>query len=506
MTLLSRVSGLVRDIAFAQLLGAGLMADAFFVAFRIPNFLRRIFGEGAFTVAFVPVFTQLHQPGKKRHANQFVNLMAGRLGLILVVLSTLGILFAPQIVWLLAPGYIDEPLKFQVTVDTLRLTFPYLLFISLVAMSAGILNTCGRFAAAAITPLFLNICLIAAVFWLVPLFENAALALGFGVLIAGIAQLMFQLPFLRREGLIPRPTIALRHEDSREPNIAVAKVFRLMIPALFGSSVAQINILVNTLLASFLVTGSISWLYYSDRLMEFPLGVFGIALATAILPGLSRSYSAGDMAGFNHTLNVAMRWVCVISLPAAAALAVLAVPLLATMFNYREFSQHDVLMSARALEAYSIGLIGFVFVKVLAPGFFARQNTATPVRVGAVSMVVNVVTSLALFSILAHVGLALATSLAAMVNAALLAWILHKEGILSLQRGMLVLVIRVLFATFAMAVVLWFFAGEAERWLDAGALYRIGQLSIAVLLGLVTYVITLLAAGVRLKHLALDGN
>ncbi len=501
MTLLSRISGLVRDMAFAQIVGAGLMADAFFVAFRIPNFLRRIFGEGAFTVTFVPVFTEVHGRAPDRGA-AFLSLMAGRLGLVLVLMSAAGVALAPQLVHVLAPGFVDDPVKFDATVDTLRLTFPYLFFISLVAMSAGILNTRGRFAAAAITPVFLNFSLIAAVFWLVPALGNAAIALGLGVLIAGVVQLLFQVPHLRREGLLPRPRLRLR-QDGGAAGVAVTRLFRLMLPALFGSSIAQINILVNTLLASFLVTGSVSWLYYSDRLMEFPLGVFGIALATAILPGLSRAHAGGDAEGFNRTLNVALRWVWVISLPAAAALAVLSVPLLATMFHYREFGAHDVLMSARALEAYSLGLVGFVFVKVLAPGFFARQNTATPVRVGAVAMAVNVVLSLAMFSWLAHVGLALATSFAALVNAGLLARLLLRDGTLALQPGMTALVLRVIGASAVMTLVLWWTSGDNRVWLDGDALYRIGRITFCVVSGFAAYVLTLAVLGVRPRHLAL---
>lgn len=504
MTLISRISGLVRDMAFAQFVGAGLMADAFFVAFRIPNFLRRIFGEGAFTVAFVPVFSEIHQGGDDTRARRFLGLMAGRLGVVLIVLSVLGVALAPWIVRLLAPGFTADPAKFQATVDALRLTFPYLFFISLVAMSAGILNTLGRFAVAAVTPVLLNLCLIAAVFLLVPFFENAAVALGIGVLAAGFAQLAFQFPYLRREGVLPRPSLTVRDADVVAAGEPVKRVFRLMLPAIFGSSIAQINILVNTLLASFLVTGSVSWLYYSDRLMEFPLGVFGIALATAILPGLSRSHSAGDDEGFNRTLNVALRWVLVISVPAAVALAALAVPLLATMFHYREFGANDVMMSAAALRAYAIGLVGFVFVKVLAPGFFARQNTATPVRIGAVSMLVNVAVSLALFTWLAHVGLALATSIAALVNAALLARVLRRDGVLVLEPGLMPLLARVSAATVCMAVVLYLTAGGADLWLDADTLNRIGRLLYCVASGLFVYGVVLWAVGVRPRDLALN--
>lgn len=502
MTLLSRISGLVRDMAFAQFVGAGAVADAFFVAFRVPNFLRRIFGEGAFTVAFVPVFSEVRsRPGQDAH--RFLGLMAGRLGLVLVLLSGLGVLFAPQIVWCLAPGFTDDPVKFGATVDALRLTFPYLFFISLVSMSAGILNTCAKFAAAAITPVFLNLALIAAVFLLVPWLDNDAVALGLGVVAAGVIQLFFQVPFLRREGYLPRPVLRDTAPDGAARE-AVGKVFRLMLPAVFGSSIAQINILVNTLLASFLVTGSVSWLYYSDRLMEFPLGVFAIALATAILPGLSNRFAAGDADGFCRTLNVALRWVVIICLPAAAALAVLAVPLLATMFHYGEFGDTDVLRSADALKAYALGLVGMTFVKVLAPGFFARQNTATPVRVGAIAMVVNIVLAVSMVWWLEHVGLALATSLAAIVNAGLLWRILVRDRVLVVDGELAPLLWRVAAATAVMAVVLFYLAGAPGDWLASGMLTRVGRLVICVVSGLITYAMTLLIVGVRPRHLAIN--
>lgn len=500
MTLVSRISGLVRDMAFAQFVGAGVVADAFFVAFRVPNFLRRIFGEGAFTVAFVPVFSAVREEHPDS-ARAFLDLVAGRLGAVLVLLSALGVLCAPQIVWLLAPGFADDPDKFAATVDTLRLVFPYLFFISLVAMSAGILNTCGRFAAAAITPIFLNIALIAAVFLLIPVLDNDAVALGIGVIVAGFAQLLFQWPHLAREGMLPRPRLRTDDAAARQ---ATGRVFRLMLPAIFGSSIAQINILVNTLLASFLVTGSVSWLYYSDRLMEFPLGVFGIALATAILPGLSRSFAATDGEGFNRTLNVALKWVVLISLPAAAALAVLAVPLLSTMFQYREFNANDVVMSAAALRAYAAGLVALVFVKVLAPGFFARQDTATPVKIGVVAMLVNVVVAAALVLPLAHVGLALATSVAAAVNALLLGARLHREGVLRIDPALAPLAVRVVVATATMSALLLVLVGEHADWLSAGVLERVGRLVICVVSGLIAYGVALLVAGVRPRHLAID--
>ena len=296
MTLLSRISGLVRDIAFASIMGSGLVADAFFVAFRVPNFFRRIFGEGALSQAFVPVFSEYKEAAAPEQTQAFLDHVAGKLAVILALITAAGILIAPGFVTVIAPGFLGDNQKFQLTVDALRICFPYLIFISFVAVSAGILNTCGRFAVPAATPVLLNLCLIGAAFWLVPILGNAAIALSVGVVIAGLAQLMLQIPFLRREGHLPKPKIA-RSDDG------VRKVFQLMLPAIFGVSVAQINVLVNTLLASFLVTGSVSWLYYADRLMEFPAGMLGAALGTILLPSLARVHAKADADEYARLLD-----------------------------------------------------------------------------------------------------------------------------------------------------------------------------------------------------------
>ncbi|MEK9785880.1 MAG: murein biosynthesis integral membrane protein MurJ, partial [Gammaproteobacteria bacterium] len=320
MTLTSRVTGLIRDIAFAQFLGSGPIADAFFVAFRIPNFFRRIFGEGALSAAFVPVYSEYESRYPEREVKAFLSLMAGRLGLILILFTFFGVLFAPQLIHLIAPGFAAEPLKFDAAVTTLRLAFPYLFFISLVALAAGILNTHSRFAVAAVTPVLLNLCLIATVWLWVPTSESPAMALGGGVLLAGFIQFGFQLPFLKRLGRLPRPTLRARPSKEGLAGTGVSQVFRLMLPAIFGVSIAQINLLVNTILASFLVTGSVSWLYYSDRLMEFPLGVFGVALATVILPSLSRNVAEGNDKKYGMTLDWALRLVFLICVPATIGL------------------------------------------------------------------------------------------------------------------------------------------------------------------------------------------
>jgi putative peptidoglycan lipid II flippase len=496
MTLISRITGLVRDIVFARIIGAGIGigADAFYVAFRIPNFLRRIFGEGAFSQAFVPVFSEYRSRNSHAEVREFADRMTGTLGLILFVVTLVGVIAAPLIVMALAPGFSGE--KFELTTQMLRITFPYLLFISLVAMAAGMLNTYGRFGVAAFTPVLLNVCMIGAALWLAPRMQEPVLALAWGVFIAGVVQLLFQLPFLKRIGLLPRPRLKRNHDG-------VGRVFRLMLPAIFGVSIAQINMLVNTVLASFLVTGSVSWLYYSDRLMEFPLGVFGIALATVILPSLSRQHAAASREEFSQLLDWAMRWVWLISLPAALALIVLAGPLLATLFQYGAFTAHDVAMSAQALKAFAFGLLGFVLIKVLAPGFYARQDTRTPMRIGALSMLANIVLSLALVGPLKHVGLALAISLAAFVNAGLLYVRLRRDKVYTPQPGWAAFIIRLALASAAMAAVLAWGAGDAQSWLAAPAWTRVGRLTFWVIVGMLIYLIGLLAAGVRPRMLLL---
>jgi putative peptidoglycan lipid II flippase len=494
MTFLSRITGLMRDVVMANIIGTGAMADAFFVAFRIPNFLRRIFGEGAFSQTFVPVFAEL-RVRQDNEARIMVNHMAGRLGLTVLVLSVLGMLGAPWLVKIFAPGFMDEPEKFMATVDALRIMFPYLFFISLVAMSAGILNTEGVFAAPAITPVLLNLSLLGAILWLVPFTENAATALAIGVLIAGLVQLLFQAPFLVRVGYMPRPTLSGKNEPTK-------RVFRLMLPAIFGVSVAQINMLVSTFLASFLVTGSVSWLYYSDRLMEFPVGVFGIALATVVLPSLSKQYASGTPESYSGLLDWALKWVVLIGLPASAALVVLAVPLTATIYqNSDVFSDTDVLMSAEALIAFSIGVVGFVMIKILAPGFYARQDIKTPVRIAAIAMVANIVLSLVLVRGLAHTGLALSVALSAWLNAILLYLRLRKLGIYKPGKDWTAYLARIVFATACMTAVIWYWMGPAAEWLGGGLWSRVGHLSVLVVAGCLVYFSVLLVTGVRIKQL-----
>ena len=495
MTLISRISGLARDIVLAGFMGAsaGPAADAFYVAFRIPNLFRRFFGEGAFSQAFVPVMSQYREMDKNGEARLFASHMAGRFSVLLFIITLIGVAGAPLLVMALAPGFIDDGAKFDMTIAMVRVMFPYMMFISLVAMTAGILNSYSRFAAAAFTPVLLNLVLIAAALWGAPYFGNPVHALAWGVFLAGVVQLLFQLPFLYRIRMLPRPRLG-RHEG-------VSRVFRLMLPALFGSSVSQLNMIVNTVLASFLATGSVTWLFYSDRLMEFPLGVFGIALATVLLPSLSRQHTADDPDSFSRLLDWAMRLGFMVGVPAAAALIVLAGPLLATMLFHGKFLPVDVEKSMYAVWAFSAGLLGFILVKVLAPGFYARQDTRTPAKIAAVAFVANIVLSLALIYPLRHVGLAAAISIAAYANAGMLFVQLLRTKIFTLQPGWGVLLLQIGFSTTVMTALLVWGVGDWREWLHMSVGQQVRQLLLWVIAGLATYVIAMLIVGIRPSHL-----
>ena len=494
ITLFSRVSGLVRDVIMANVLETGAVSDAFFVAFRIPNFLRRIFGEGAFSQAFIPVYSELNEQNTQE-AKQFVSATSGRLGLIVFIISLIGVIFAPWVIRVFAPGFIDEPEKFASTVEALRIMFPYLFFITLVAMSGAMLNTLNRFAVPAATPVLLNLCLIATMLLFVREGENSTQTLAIGVLAAGVIQLLFQLPALKREGVLVKPSFQ-RNESTK-------KVFTRMVPAMFGVSVAQINTLVNTILASFLVSGSVSWLYYSDRLMEFPVGVFGLALAAVVLPGLSKERTQGSAESYSGMIDWAMRWVVVIALPAAVALALLAVPLLATMFQYNAFKTSDVTQASLSLMAYSVGVLAFVMIKVLAPGFYAQKNIKTPVKIAAFSVLCNIVLSLIFIGPLKHAGLALAISLAAWVNASLLGFVLWKTAIYRPEKGWMFFILRIVIAIVVMSAIIIAFRGKDDVWLAAGLLARLIMLLQVIGFAGVSYFVTLYLLGLRPHQLLL---
>jgi putative peptidoglycan lipid II flippase len=497
MTLVSRVLGFVRDMVLANLFGAGYAADAFFVAFRIPNFFRRLFAEGSFSQAFIPVLTEYRTHRPHAEVRELVDRVAGTLAGVLLLVTAVCILAAPVFVMVFAPGFIDEPEKFDVTAQMLRITFPYLLFISLAAFAGSILNTCGRFGVPAFTPVFLNLALIGAALWLAPYFDQPVVAVAWGVFVGGLAQLGFQLPFLRRLGLLPRPRYAPRDEGVR-------RVLKLMGPAVFGASVAQINLMFDTLMASFLVTGSVSWLYYSDRLLEFPLGVFGIALATVILPQLSQQAARGSAERFAHLLDWAMRWVFIITVPATLGLTLFAGPILATLFQYGRMTGHDVEMATLSLVAYAPGLLGFTLVKVLAPAYYARQDTRTPVRIGIVAMVSNMVMNLLFILPLAHAGLALATTLSGFLNAGLLYRGLRQLGVYRPFPGWHSLGWQLLAGGAAMAAVLVYGRGELGQWLAWDAAARAIHLLVWGTAATAAYAAGLWLAGWRPRDMRLE--
>ncbi|GAA5172410.1 MULTISPECIES: murein biosynthesis integral membrane protein MurJ [Halomonadaceae] len=496
MTMLSRVLGLARDVTIAALFGAGSGADAFFVAFKIPNFLRRLFAEGAFNQAFVPVLSEYASRRAREEVRELLDAVAGSLAVVLALMTALAIVLAPWLALIFAPGFARDPDKLALTAEMLRLTFPYLLLISLTAFSGSVLNTWNRFAVPAFTPVLLNLALIGAAVALTPWMSVPSMALAWGVLIAGAAQLAFQVPFLARLGLLPRPWPNFRHPGVR-------RILWLMAPALFGVSVSQINLLLDTVLASLLADGSVSWLYYSDRLVELPLGVFGVALGTVILPALSRRHAERSAEHFAQMLDWALRAVLLLGLPAALALEVLAEPLLVSLFHYGAMTDRDIAMAAMSLRAYALGLVAFMLIKVLAPGYFARQDTATPVKIGVVAMIANMILNLALILPLAHAGLALATALSAFLNAGLLARGLRRRGVLAFQPGWGRFALQLLGGCTLMTLALWWFAPDWQVWLEWGVWRRAGTLAALVTGGAGVYFAWLAATGVRVRHFKL---
>jgi putative peptidoglycan lipid II flippase len=485
--------GFVRDLVVARVFGADAGTDAFFVAFKIPNFMRRLFAEGAFSMAFVPVLNEYRTTHSFPDLKHFVDEVAGTLGAVLLGVTVLGVLGAPLLILIFAPGFVGETGKQEMAAEMLRLTFPYLMLISLTAFAGGILNTYDRFGVPAFTPVLLNVSLIVCALLLAPEMERPIFALAWGVLFAGIAQLAFQAPFLWQIGLLPRPRISFQDDGVR-------RVVKLMVPALFGVSVTQIGLLLNTLLASFLVTGSITWLYYGDRLMEFPLGILGVALGTVILPRLSQKHAEQSPAAFSRTLDWALRWVLLLGVPSAVGLLVLAGPMMAALFYSGEFTGEDVDMAAHALMAYALGLTAFMGIKVLAPGFYARQDMKTPVKIAVIAMGTNVAFSLLLMFPLGHTGLALATTISASVNATLLLRGLLREGVYRPQAGWNLLILRSLGACLIMGLVLWWGCGDTAKWLDMDTWERVLRLFGWILAGGAAYALALLAFGIRPGH------
>jgi putative peptidoglycan lipid II flippase len=501
MTLISRIFGFIRDMVIASQFGATASTDAFFVAFKIPNLLRRLFAEGAFSQSFIPVLSALKESGQRNQVKDFIDQMTGSFALILSVITGLGMVMSPLLIMGFAPGFNLHPEQYGLSVDMLRITFPYLFFICLTALSGGILNTWNHFAIPAITPILLNLTLITASIWLAPHLERPITALAWAVVIAGALQLGLQIPSLQRLNLLPRPRIDFR-------NRGVKRVLRLMVPAMAGASIGQINLMVSAMMASLLATGSISWLYYADRLMEFPLGVFGVGIGTVILPHLSRIHTHHHYQAFSSTLGWALRWVSLIGFPASIGMFVFSRPLIYTLFQRNEFSLLDAQMAARSLMAYSLGLIGFLAIKVLIPGFSAREDLMTPARYGIYAVGINFVLSLLLVGGAApdgwqHAGLALAVSLAALTNAALLYIKLLRIKAYTPEPGQWAFHGRVLLAGTAMGALL-LNAAEDYPWEVWTTGERVLHLALCISLAVAIYLVMLFLFGMRSRQLLMD--
>jgi putative peptidoglycan lipid II flippase len=499
MTVMSRISGLARDVAFSAWFGSTPIMEAFIVAFRVPNLMRRFFAEGAFSQAFVPVISEYRTHKSHAETRALVGHVAGTLGVALFVVSVLGVVAAPLLILAFAPGFLRQQGQFDLAVEMLRFTFPYVLFVSLTAFAGSVLNAHRRFAVAAFTPVLLNVVMIVFAGLVGPMLDNPATGLAAGVFAAGVVQLAFQLPFLKRLDLLPRPRISFRNEGVR-------RILKLMVPSIFGSSIMQISILLDTLIASFLLAGSVSWLYYSDRLVEFPLGVLGIALATVILPRLSEHHATRSAQTFSDTLDWALKLVVVIGVPAAVGLALLAEPLMATLFLRGEFTPLDVEMAAASLRAYAPGLLAFILVKVLAPGYFARQDTRTPVRVGLQSLLLGMTLAVAFVLVLLrtswappHAGIAAATACSALANAGLLLRGLRKQGVYRARAGWMALAWRVAVPSVVMALALHAGRAYAGDWFAMSTTQRVASLAVLVGGGATVYFLACFLVGLRVS-------
>src|SRR3990167_3385074 len=492
-TLLSRIMGFVRDIILANIFGAGGLFDAFVVAFQLPNFLRRLFGEGAFSQAFVPILAEQRATKTHEAAQSFVNHVSGTLAFIVSTVVLISEIAAPLLVMIFAPGFLRDPTRFHIAVHLCHIMFPYLLLIILTALAGAILNTYGLFAAPAFTPVLLNIALIAVALLWAPHTTQPIYVLGWGVIMGGLAQLLIQIPFLKAIQLMPKFKLGFRHEGT-------LRVMKRMIPALFGVSVAQISLLIDRIFASFLPNGSISWLYYSDRLIYFPLGLIGVALATVVMPYLSRNHANNDQKIFSATLDWALRCTLFIGTPCAVGLFILSGPILSTLLHSGKFNSFDVIMTAKSLSAFAVGLPAFMIIKILASAFYARQNIKTPVKIAAVSMVVNLIFNAILIFPLKHAGLALATSISAIVNAGLLWILLVRENIFMPLHIWKKTVLQLFISNAVMATCIYFLAGQISPWLHWPIIIRISHLLAVIAAGMGSYCLMLGLMGIRLRH------
>lgn len=494
LTLLSRILGLVREILIANLFGAGLLTDAFNVAFRLPNLLRRLFAEGAFSQAFVPILSEYRSQRGEAETHVLVNHVASLLGLAVLVVSILGVIGAPWIIHATAGGFASQPEKFALTVELTRITFPYIFFMSMVALSAGVLNTWSRFSIPAFTPVLLNLSFIGMALFAAPHFAEPVKALAWGAFIGGALQLGLQIPALARIGMFPRFSLSLK-----DPG--VLRILKLMGPATLGVSVAQVSLLINTAFASWLPTGSVSWLNYADRLMEFPMGILGAALGTILLPSLSKMKAQNDHAGFSATLDWGLRVALLLTAPAAVGMMILAVPLAATLFQHGAFTATDTLRTHEALLTYSVGLLGLILVKILAPAFYSRQDVRTPLKYALISLTVTQLLNLLfIFGLkLGHAGLALSISLAATLNAGLLYRGLRRRQAFVPQAGWLAFGARLLLALLVLGFALHLGMGNQEDWLRQGTAWRISHLAMVMVGGMGAYFTCLFLLGFRLR-------
>ncbi|MDX1915261.1 MAG: murein biosynthesis integral membrane protein MurJ [Methylophilus sp.] len=494
MTFISRILGFVRDTLIARIFGAGMLTDAFFVAFKIPNLLRRISAEGAFSQAFVPILAEYKNKRTHTETHDLINHVATLMAVFLIVISIAGMLAAPWVVQISAPGFAADKTKFDLTVDLLRITFPYIFFISLVSLAGGVLNTYGNFSVPAFTPVWLNVAFIAGALLAAPYFDNSIRVLAWAVFVGGVLQMLYQLPYLYQIGLVPKISWNLQDEG-------VWRILKLMGPAVFGVSIAQISLLINTIFASLLVTGSVSWLYYADRLMEFPTGVLGVALGTILLPSLSKSVADKADGEYSQLLDWGLRLTFMLALPAAVALAVLSVPLVTGLFHYGKFDAHDVEMTRQALMAYSLGLLGLILVKVLAPAFYSRQNIKTPVKIAIFTLISTQLMNLIfVFGLdLKHAGLALSIGLGACMNAGALYYHLRKVNIYQPQAGWLGYMCKLLFAVMAMALVVHYLAGSDALWLSYTLVPKLMHLLLLLVAGATTYFAVLYIMGIRVR-------
>lgn len=498
MTLLSRILGFLRDMMMARLFGASMANEAFVIAFRLPNLLRRMFAEGAFSQAFVPIFSEYKSRKGHEDTRLLVDHVTTLLAIMLLAITLIGIVAAPLLVYTTAPGFSASPAKFDLTVQLLRITSPYIFFISLVAVAAGILNTYNKYWVPAFAPVLLNLCFIAAMLWAVPYFERPIFAIAWAVFAAGVIQLGFQLPFLKRIGMLPRWRFSLKDEG-------VWRVLKQMGPAIFGVSISQISLIINTIFASFMVTGSVSWLFYADRLMEVPAGLLGVAISTILLTSLSRYHAEQNTAEYSKILDWGLRMTIMLTLPAALSLGLIAVPLLATFFQGGVFGAHDVMMTRNALVGYSIGLIGMLLVKVLAPAFYARQDIRTPVKIGVFTLLATQLMNLLFIPWFQHAGLALAIGLGSCINSGILFYLLRKRGSYHPEPGWLRFFLKVLVALSMLGLVLWFGMGEEQQWLTVRGWPRVWHLAWLVAAGVATYFSVLGLLGFRIRDFSKRG-